>query len=88
MVIDVVTSPSGMPSKSASMSASDATRHAALPHFARDERVVGVAAHQRRQIERDAEAGAAGREQVPIPALVSSGVPNPANCRIVQSLPR
>ena len=62
---------------------------AALAHFAERERVVGVAAHQRRQIEGDAQAGAARREQLPCSAaLVSSGVPNPANCRIVQSLPR
>ena len=36
---------------------------AALAHLAERQRVVRVAAHQRRQIERDAEAGAAGREQ-------------------------
>ena len=42
---------------------------AALPHFAERQLVVGVAAHQRRQIEGDAQTGAAGREQLLI-ALV------------------
>ena len=63
IVIDVVMSPSGMPSKSVSMSASDVDADAALPHLAERQRVVRVAAHQRRQIERDAQPGAAGREQ-------------------------
>ena len=36
---------------------------AALPHFAERQRVIRIAAHQRRQVERDAQAGAAGREQ-------------------------
>ena len=36
---------------------------AALPHFAERQRVVRIAPHQRRQVERDAEAGAARREQ-------------------------
>ena len=36
---------------------------AALPHFAERQLVIGIAAHQRRQIERHAQAGAAGREQ-------------------------
>ena len=63
IVIDVVMSPSEMPSNSVSMSASDVDADAALPHFAERQLVVGIAAHQRRQIERDAQAGAAGREQ-------------------------
>ena len=36
---------------------------AALADFAERERMIGIAAHQRRQIERDAQPGAAGREQ-------------------------
>ena len=62
---------------------------AALADLAERQRVVRIAAHQRRQIERDAQAGAAGlRAAACSAALVSSGVPNPANWRIVQSLPR
>ena len=34
-----------------------------LPDFAERQLVIGIAPHQRRQIERDAQAGAAGREQ-------------------------
>ncbi len=48
IVIDVVMSPSGMPSNSRSMSASDDDADAALPHLAERQLVVGVAAHQRR----------------------------------------
>ena len=44
-------------------------RHAALPHLAERERVVRVAAHQRRQVEGDAQTGAARLEQLPV-ALV------------------
>ena len=36
---------------------------AALPHFAARELVVRVATHQRRQVEGDAQTGAAGRKQ-------------------------
>ena len=38
-------------------------RHAALPHLAERQRVVGVAAHQRGQVERHAEPGAAAPQQ-------------------------
>ena len=44
-------------------------RDAALAHFAEREFVIGIAPHQRGQIERDAEPRAAGRQQVAI-ALV------------------
>ena len=89
IVIDVVIAPRSMPSKSVSMSASDVDVDAALADLAERQLVVGIAAHQRRQIERDAQPGAAGRRAAACSAaLVSSGVPNPANCRIVQSLPR
>ena len=36
---------------------------AALPHLAERQRMIGVAAHQRRQVEGDAQAGAAGGDQ-------------------------
>ena len=42
---------------------------AALPHFAARQLVVGVATHQRRQVEGDAQTRAAGRQQTTI-ALV------------------
>ena len=63
IVIDVVTSASAIPSNSVSMSASDVDVDAALPDFAERQRMIRIATHQRRQIERHAEAGAACREQ-------------------------
>ena len=49
---------------------------------------VGVEAELRGQVERDREPGLALAEQV-LEALVGlPGVPNPAYCRMVQSLPR
>ena len=63
IVIDVVMSASEMPSKSVSMSASDVDVDAALPHFAERQLVIGIASHQRRQVEGDAQPGAAGGEQ-------------------------
>ena len=41
-------------------------RHAALAHFAQRQLVIGIAAHQRRQVERHAEPCAAGRQQMAI----------------------
>ena len=66
MVIDVVIfgSFNGMPSNSRSMSLQRHDADAALADFAERERMVGIAAHQRRQIERDAEPGAAGGDQI------------------------
>ncbi len=89
MVIDVVTWPSGMPSKRVSMSRQRGDRHAALPHLAQRQRVVGVAPHQ----------GRAGRRRprgrvTPCSsrylkrALVWRALPKPANWRMVQTLPR
>ena len=63
IVIDVVMSPSGMPSNSVSMSASDATLTPHFPTSPSDSGWSRIAAHQRRQIEGDAQAGAAGGEQ-------------------------
>ncbi len=61
--MDVVMSASEMPSNSRSMSASDITLTPHFPGFPQRQRMIGIAPHQRRQIERDAQAGAAGREQ-------------------------
>src|SRR3989441_46702 len=58
------------------------------PHFAARHRVVGVVAHQGRHVEGGAQAGHAVLEQVLEALIVSSGVPNPANWRIVHSRPR
>ncbi len=44
-------------------------RHAALPHLAERQRVVGVAAHQRGQVERHAEPGAAAPQQFLVPGV-------------------
>src|SRR5690242_8158079 len=61
IVIDVVTSPSGMPSKSTSTSAAESIATPQWPTAERA-RVVGVAAHQRRHVEGDRQAAAALRE--------------------------
>ena len=42
---------------------------AALPHLAERQRMVGIAAHQRRQIERNAQAGRTRRQQLSIPPV-------------------
>jgi hypothetical protein len=49
--------------------------HTALANFAERELVVGVAAHQRGQIERHAEPGAACIEQLPVPFVGLLGRP-------------
>ena len=56
IVIDVVMSASEMPSKSALHVGERRDADAALPHLAERQLVVGVAAHQRRQVEGDAQA--------------------------------
>ena len=53
MVIETVTSASGMPSKRTLHVRERTDGHAAFADFAFGERVVGVVAHQSRQIERD-----------------------------------
>ena len=57
MVIETVTSPSGMPPKRISMSSSELMATPHLPTSPSLSGVVGVVAHQRGQIERDGEAG-------------------------------
>ena len=52
-------------------------RHAALADFAERQRMVRIAAHQRRQIERDAQPGAAGREQLLVALVGLLGRPEP-----------
>ena len=89
IVIDVDTLSSGMPSNSVSMSArlEIATPH--LADFALRPRMIGVVAHQRREVERDRQSRLPVLEQE-LEALVrlAARVPKPANWRIVHSLPR
>ncbi len=63
MVIEVETSFIGMPSKSVCMSCERADRDADLADFAERALVVGVVAHQRREVEGGREAGLPVREQ-------------------------
>ena len=89
MVMEVVTSASGIWSNSTSMSASELIATPHLPTSPSDKRVVGVISHERGQIERDGKAGLALREQI-AEALrwYLRAVPNPANCRMVHSRSR
>ena len=64
MVIDVVMSASEMPVEERLHVGQRRDADAALPHFAQRQLVVGVAAHQRRQVEGHAEPRAARRQQV------------------------
>ena len=64
MVIEVVTSASGIWSKSTSISASELMATPHLPDFAFGKRMVGVVAHQRGQIERDGKSGLPLRKQI------------------------
>ena len=87
MVIETVTSSSGMPSKRISISSSE-RGGAALADFAFGHGVIGVIAHQGGQIEGDGEPGLAlCRAGSDSARLVSSGVAKPENWRMVQSLP-
>ena len=72
IVIDVDTRSSGIPSNSSRHVLDRVDRHADPPDLAGRERVVGVVAHLRRQIERDAEAADALLKQVAV-ALVRLG---------------
>jgi hypothetical protein len=63
IVIEVVTSASGMPENSRSMSAAESIATPAVPDFAGGPGIVGVPAHQRRHVEGNREPGAAGVEQ-------------------------
>ena len=64
MVIDVVTSPSGMPSKRSSKSREGRDRDALLADLAAAHRVVGVVAHERGHVEGGREPVHAVLEQV------------------------
>ena len=64
IVIDTLTSPRSMPSKSVSMSSSVSIATPSRPTSPSDARRVGVVAHQRRHVERGAQAGLAVVEQV------------------------
>ena len=77
IVIDVVMPPSEIPSKSRSMSASDMTLTPHLPDFAERQLVVRVAAHQRRQVERHAQPGAAGLQERLVALVGFLGRPEP-----------
>ena len=66
MVIDVDTRSSGMPSNSAAMSSIESIATPTRADLAGGERVVGVVAHLRRQIEGDAQAADALREQIAV----------------------
>jgi hypothetical protein len=64
MVIEVVTSPRSMPANRVSMSAAESIATPQWPTSPR-QRVVGVPAHQRRHVERDAEPAApAGQDHL------------------------
>jgi hypothetical protein len=69
IVIDVVTAPEVDVGKEGFHVGKRRDVDAALPHFAARELVVRVATHQRRQVEGDAQTGAAGRKQTTV-ALV------------------
>ena len=89
IVIDVETLSSGMPSSSTCMSSTRVDRDADATDFAERARRIGVDAHLRRQVERDATARSARRRADGGSARSSRrAVPKPAYCRIVQSRPR
>ena len=69
IVIETVTSSSGIPPNSVSMSETVSTATPSRPDLAQRARMVGVMAHQRRHVERGREAGLAVLEQV-VEALV------------------
>ena len=69
MVIDVDTSSSGSPSSSTCMSSMRRDRDADAADLAARQRVVGVAAHLRRQIERHRQARLPRREQELVAAV-------------------
>ena len=73
MVIDVETLSSGMPSNSRSMSASEEIATPDAADFARGQRMVGIEAHLRRQVEGDRKSGGALREQVAVAPVALFG---------------
>ncbi len=88
MVIEVVTWPRSMPSKSASMSSIESTATPQRPTSPSDSRLVGVPSHQGRHVEGDRQAGLALLQEEPVALVGLRGDPNPANCRMVHILPR
>ena len=73
IVIDVDTWSSGMPSNSAAMSSIESMATPTRPTSPRAERMIGVVADLRRQIERDAQAHDALVEQVAVAAVRLGG---------------
>ena len=63
-------------------------RDADAADFSGGQRVVGVVAHLRRQVEGDAQAADALREEVTVSLVRLGGGPETAYCRIVHSRPR
>ena len=88
IVIDVETSPSGMPASSVSMSASESIATPVRPTSPSRARVVRVVAELRRQVERDREARLAAREQVAETRVRLLGGTEAAYWRIVHGRPR
>ena len=89
MVIEVDTRSSGMPSNSSRHVLDRVDGDADPPDFTGRQRVVRVVADLRRQVEGDAEAHHALREQVAIACgSTRAAVAKPAYCRIVQGRPR
>ena len=88
IVMEVVTSPSGRPSSSISMSSIELIGTPTRPTSPCRGRRVGVVAHLRRQVEGDRQAGLALLEQVAEAAVGLGGVAKPAYWRIVHSRPR
>jgi hypothetical protein len=62
--------------------------HALAADLAERPRVLGVVAHERRHVEGGRQPGLPEARRNLKRALVSSGVPKPANMRIVHGLPR
>ena len=88
MVIEVVTSSSGMSAKRRSMSAADATDTPSRPTSPRQRGSSGsspISVGMSNAVESPVCPCASRKANR---RLVSSGVPNPENIRIVQSLPR
>jgi len=66
MVIEVDTSPSGMPPKSSSMSSRESMATPTRTHLAGRQRVIGVVPDLRRQVESHAQAGDTLGQQVAV----------------------
>ena len=69
MVIDTVTSPSGMPRNRISMSSSELMDTPHLPTSPSDVGVIGVVAHERRQIEGHRKSGLSLAQQIKVAAI-------------------